>query len=151
MDIRVDYEPAQYGDIKCLANPPINIDTSVTTLFLAECHFFVRLSNGLAVRCQSLCVHWSASVYLPGDLCGEFHVACGLVCALACASIYGASSLVYAAGMCLGAPASVCLESFVLLNMYGFSAYRLSVSLASCFPSFPGFKAQTSQGITRFP
>lgn len=47
MDIRVDYEPAQYGNIKCLANPPINIDTSVTTLFLAECHFFVRLSNGL--------------------------------------------------------------------------------------------------------
>lgn len=47
----VDYEAAQYSDIKCLANPKVNFDMAVIALFLAECHFFAeQFKNNFEVR-----------------------------------------------------------------------------------------------------
>ena len=66
----IDYEAAQYGDIKCLANPKVNFDMSVITLFLAECHFFAeQFKNNFEVRFRSPCLYQPADVYLPVDQC----------------------------------------------------------------------------------
>lgn len=74
-DTGVDYESAQYGDNKCLANPEINIDMFIIMLFLGECHVFCHTVQ-----------NWAKGEMpepLSSPVC-QYVLACRSVCLIPC-------------------------------------------------------------------